>query len=215
MNSYQLYALLHNILPENIVNDCCIKFDTQCSKEALKDISSVDIPIELYCKKDTSINDSIVSIGGINIPVYKPGVEPRIKMIQVESTKNNLRKIAMGILSNKAINLLGPVGSGKSVLVEYIAEKTGRVLGEHFIKIQLGDQTDSKMLLGTYRCTDIPGEFVWQPGILTQVIMIRTDCFTESSCSILHQKIQINYKMLQEQHCRCVIKTESLITVFL
>lgn len=24
------------------------------------------------------------------------------------------------------------------------------------------------MLLGMYRCTDIPGKFVWQPGSLTQ-----------------------------------------------
>ena len=39
-----------------------------------------------------------------------------------------------------------------------------------FMKVQLGDQIDSKMLLGMYRCTDIPGEFVWQPGVLTQVI---------------------------------------------
>lgn len=39
-----------------------------------------------------------------------------------------------------------------------------------FLRIQLGDQTDSKMLLGQYRCTDVPGEFVWQPGVLTQVI---------------------------------------------
>jgi len=38
-----------------------------------------------------------------------------------------------------------------------------------FLRIQLGDQTDSKMLLGQYRCTDVPGEFVWLPGVLTQV----------------------------------------------
>lgn len=26
------------------------------------------------------------------------------------------------------------------------------------------------MLLGMYRCTDIPGKFVWQPGSLTQAV---------------------------------------------
>lgn len=26
------------------------------------------------------------------------------------------------------------------------------------------------MLLGMYRCTDGPGEFVWQPGTLTQAV---------------------------------------------
>ncbi|XP_033252736.1 midasin-like [Drosophila miranda] len=40
-----------------------------------------------------------------------------------------------------------------------------------FLRIQLGDQTDSKMLLGQYRCTDVPGEFVWLPGVLTQDVM--------------------------------------------
>lgn len=39
-----------------------------------------------------------------------------------------------------------------------------------FLRIQLGDQTDSKMLLGQYQCTDVPGEFVWQPGVLTQAV---------------------------------------------
>lgn len=26
------------------------------------------------------------------------------------------------------------------------------------------------MLLGMYRCTDVPGKFVWQPGSLTQAV---------------------------------------------
>ena len=26
------------------------------------------------------------------------------------------------------------------------------------------------MLIGTYQCTGVPGEFEWKPGILTQVI---------------------------------------------
>lgn len=28
---------------------------------------------------------------------------------------------------------------------------------------------DSKLLLGSYKCTDVPGEFLWQPGVLTKV----------------------------------------------
>lgn len=28
----------------------------------------------------------------------------------------------------------------------------------------------SQLLLGMYRCTDVPGEFVWQPGTLTQAV---------------------------------------------
>lgn len=40
---------------------------------------------------------------------------------------------------------------------------------ERLLTVQLGDETDSKMMLGSYHCTDIPGEFVWQPGALTKV----------------------------------------------
>ena len=40
---------------------------------------------------------------------------------------------------------------------------------EDIIKIHLGDQADAKILLGTYVCTEIPGEFRWQQGALTQV----------------------------------------------
>lgn len=33
-----------------------------------------------------------------------------------------------------------------------------------------GDQTDAKVLLGTYVCTDTPGEFSWTPGVLTKAV---------------------------------------------
>lgn len=60
----------------------------------------------------------------------------------------------------------------------------GRNSAPHFMKVQLGDQTDSKMLLGSYRCTDVPGEFVWQPGVLTQVRILtwQLQCFTLHHC---------------------------------
>ncbi|XP_044268494.1 midasin [Tribolium madens] len=115
--------------------------------------------------------EEVVEISGVYIPKFKSSITPHQNLVMVNSTSNNLRKVAFGLSSKKAICLQGPVGSGKTSLVEYIADKTGRKLGENFIKVQLGDQTDSKMLLGTYRCTDIPGEFVWQPGVVTQAVI--------------------------------------------
>lgn len=115
---------------------------------------------------------NIVCLSGIYLPVLSDSSNLNISMVEVPSTLHNLKKIALGLTSNRAICLQGPVGSGKTTLVEYLAQKTGRNLGENFVKLQLGDQTDSKMLLGTYRCTDVPGEFVWQPGVLTQVRLI-------------------------------------------
>ena len=36
------------------------------------------------------------------------------------------------------------------------------------ITVHVDDQMDSKTLLGSYIATTTPGEFVWQPGLLTQ-----------------------------------------------
>ncbi|XP_075410883.1 midasin isoform X2 [Tenrec ecaudatus] len=88
--------------------------------------------------------------------------------VLVESVCRNLQTLAMAVASQNAVLLEGPIGCGKTSLVEHLAALTGRRKPPHLLKVQLGDQTDSKMLLGMYRCTDVPGEFVWQPGTLTQ-----------------------------------------------
>ncbi|XP_050325190.1 midasin [Bactrocera neohumeralis] len=178
-------------------------------------------------------------------------------IVKVDSTKVNLRSIALGIASAKAICLSGPVGCGKTTLVEYLARKTGRtcpkpseiaqrklentenqyvnnggiangndkvpvgnkrkhesdilndfeqsldangINSNGFLRIQLGDQTDSKMLLGQYRCTDVPGEFVWLPGVLTQAVMNGywllledLDSATQDTYTILSSLLENNY----------------------
>ncbi|XP_042842742.1 midasin [Panthera tigris] len=88
--------------------------------------------------------------------------------VLVDSICKNLQTLAMAVASQNAVLLEGPIGCGKTSLVEYLGAMTGRRKPPQLLKVQLGDQTDSKMLLGMYRCTDVPGEFVWQPGTLTQ-----------------------------------------------
>uniref|UniRef100_A0A182JR05 Midasin n=1 Tax=Anopheles christyi TaxID=43041 RepID=A0A182JR05_9DIPT len=170
-------------------------------------------------------------------------------VVSVNSTKLNLRNLALGVSSGKAICLSGPVGSGKTSLVEYLATATGRippkgddrrnqqVLKQElskkrklsngskdvemdgngtfeidveslqkeapksgFLRVQLGDQTDSKTLLGQYRCTDTPGEFVWQPGVLTQAVMYGywllledLDSATQDVCNVLTNLLENGY----------------------
>ncbi len=90
---------------------------------------------------------------------------------------------------DSAVLLEGPAASGKSRMVLHVAEKLGKgtqftsftgtnvpILTQHalaaagLIRIHLDDQMDSKTLLGSYVCTDTPGEFLWQPGALTQAV---------------------------------------------
>ncbi|XP_023288825.1 midasin [Orussus abietinus] len=116
------------------------------------------------------IPSSVVRIAGVSLPVLNGGSQRRQDLIPVPSMEENLRGLALAVASRKCVCLRGAVGCGKTALIEYLAVATGRD-SSNFVKVQLGDQTDSKMLLGTYRCTDIPGEFVWQPGVLTQAVM--------------------------------------------
>ncbi len=58
-------------------------------------------------------------------------------------------------------------GSGKTALVSQLARATGNM---DYIRVHIDDQMDAKSLLGAYVCTAVPGEFVWQPGPLMQVL---------------------------------------------
>ncbi|XP_048350337.1 midasin isoform X2 [Sphaerodactylus townsendi] len=120
------------------------------------------------------LSAKIVAVCGVVLPKQNsvPGENESILngFVLVESTCTNLQKLTMAVASQNAVLLEGPVGCGKTSLVDYLAAVTGRLKPPHVLKLQLGDQTDSKILLGMYRCTDVPGEFVWQPGILTQAV---------------------------------------------
>ncbi len=72
----------------------------------------------------------------------------------------------------------GPPGSGKSATIWELAHRTGHAAG--LIELHMDDSIDSKSLLGTYVCTDVPGEFTWAPGPLTQVWCCRV--LTRASC---------------------------------
>ncbi|XP_066138163.1 midasin [Euwallacea fornicatus] len=168
LNESSLKSLISQRLSEDLNLKLTIEFDKHESfTKNLKDINTLDqhplMPRD--CKKA----QEVVNISGIYILALSKPKRPLL--IEVPSTHNNLRKIAISLSCGKAFCLQGPVGSGKTGLIEHLAACSGRELGDTFIKVQLGDQTDSKMLLGTYRCSEIPGEFVWQPGVLTQAVI--------------------------------------------
>ncbi|KAM0949589.1 putative cobaltochelatase [Dioscorea sansibarensis] len=73
----------------------------------------------------------------------------------------------MAVSQKWPILLHGPAGAGKTSLVWKLAE----ICEKQVLFIHVDEQMDSKTLVGSYICTEVPGEFKWQPGSLTQAIL--------------------------------------------
>jgi len=74
-------------------------------------------------------------------------------LIPVASTLSSLRRLALAVNAGCAVLLEGPVGSGKTSLVECLSASVGRASSPYLLKIQLGDQMDSKVFLVHLYCS--------------------------------------------------------------
>ncbi|KAM3408334.1 hypothetical protein ACQJBY_001473 [Aegilops geniculata] len=73
----------------------------------------------------------------------------------------------MAVSQRWPVLIYGPVGAGKTALINKLAQNRGnRVLFIH-----MDEQMDGRTLVGSYVCTEKPGEFKWAPGSLTQAIV--------------------------------------------
>jgi midasin len=95
--------------------------------------------------------------------------EENSALVLTPSMQRNLQSCALGLCMESPILLEGPPSSGKSALLAYLADITGN--STDLVRVHLDDQTDSKTLLGAYVCATKPGEFMWQPGLLTQAVV--------------------------------------------
>lgn len=91
------------------------------------------------------------------------------KLVLTDTTSKNLHAVSLALSIGAPTLLEGVTGAGKTSLVEELASRTGR--GAELVKIHLGDQTDPKVLLGTYVSTSTPGSFRWQAGVLTTAVL--------------------------------------------
>lgn len=119
------------------------------------------------------------------------------RFVPTASASRNLANLSLAMTVDRPILLHGPAGAGKSLLAREVARLAGEgntttstsyqnVVGggSHpgdctetspaLLELHLDDQTDSKSLLGSHACTDVPGEFAWQPGALTRAAMAGT-----------------------------------------
>ncbi|XP_032235337.2 midasin-like isoform X2 [Nematostella vectensis] len=135
-------------------------------------LMDVDQNTDSYFTKE-DLSGNYTAICGVILPSLQKQalLGPHSCLSMVPSTQRNLHSLVLAVAAGSGVLLEGPVGSGKTCLVEHVASMCGRSTPPEIMKVQLGDQTDGKSLLGTYVCTDTPGEFVWQPGTLLRAVI--------------------------------------------
>uniref|UniRef100_A0A0E0QZY5 Midasin n=1 Tax=Oryza rufipogon TaxID=4529 RepID=A0A0E0QZY5_ORYRU len=74
----------------------------------------------------------------------------------------------MAVNQKWPILLYGPVGAGKTALINKLAQ----IGGNRVLFIHMDEQMDGRTLIGSYVCTEKPGEFKWSPGSLTQAVEV-------------------------------------------
>lgn len=110
---------------------------------------------------------STISIGGITLPTSRTESSwSSSDFVQTPTSLRNLRHLAQGISIQIPLIVEGESGCGKSFLIKELASLMGK--RDTLLELHLDDQTDSKALIGSYVCSDVPGEFIWQPGLVTQ-----------------------------------------------
>ncbi|XP_078434368.1 midasin-like protein isoform X2 [Wolffia australiana] len=86
--------------------------------------------------------------------------------VLTSGVKKGVEIVMVAIAQNCPVILHGATGSGKTALIRKLAE----TYQAQVLFIHMDDQMDSKVLVGSYVCSEQPGEFRWQPGSLTQAI---------------------------------------------
>ena len=106
-----------------------------------------------------------------------------------------LLTLASGIQTHYGLCVLGPASSGKSSLLQLFSQKHSKTL----LRVYMDSSIDSKNLIGTYVCGEVPGEFIWRSGILTEAVLSGSwivfenlDRMSEDILSLLDNLIKTN-----------------------
>jgi MoxR-like ATPase len=89
-------------------------------------------------------------------------------LVPTATTNRNLALLAAAMCQDphpQPVLVCGPHGSGKSSIIRELLRLCRPK--ESLVEFHIDEETDSKTLIGSYTTTDIPGEFSWRAGALT------------------------------------------------
>ncbi|SCU86226.1 LANO_0C07162g1_1 [Lachancea nothofagi CBS 11611] len=115
----------------------------------------------------------IVVIYGVLVPRIRMNSKPQVisgkqEFVPTKEALSSMRALSKCIQLSKPVMLIGKAGSGKTFLIDQLSKYTGA--NDSMVKIHLGEQTDAKLLLGTYTSGEKPGTFEWRAGVLTTAV---------------------------------------------
>ncbi|AET39337.1 AAA family ATPase midasin Ecym_4273 [Eremothecium cymbalariae DBVPG len=90
------------------------------------------------------------------------------ELVHTDNSVQAMIQLAFNVQKSKPVMVLGKCGSGKTFLINELAKMMG--MHHSMVKIHLGEQTDAKLLLGTYTSGERPGTFEWRTGVLTTAV---------------------------------------------
>jgi midasin (ATPase involved in ribosome maturation) len=151
----------------------------------------ISTPTPLQIREHASLPSTLVHLGnGLLLPRKVTAVQSgkrenrqiqpsseRQALVMTNTMLRNLSLLGTAMASEPyppPILVCGPRGSGKSSLIRELAHYcslTSETTAEDdLLELHVDEETDSKTLLGSYAATDIPGEFTWRPGALTNAV---------------------------------------------
>lgn len=127
---------------------------------------------KIYEIESTSFSNNVVSICGVLVPrllsAQDQSSESDLSLVPTEKSISTLRLLAKNIQQSNPTMLIGRSGAGKTFLINELSKLVG--CQNSIVKIHLGQQTDAKLLIGTYTSGEKPGTFKWRNGVLTTAV---------------------------------------------
>ncbi|PQP91623.1 hypothetical protein Pyn_00932 [Prunus yedoensis var. nudiflora] len=113
----------------------------------------------------------LVSLDGRNVYCQKSCLQSSSQCYDIEpqtkrQSEGKFKMMLSAVKEKWPVLLYGPTGCGKSALISKLSQDSGNQV----LSIHMDDQIDGRTLIGSYVCTEKPGEFRWQPGSLTQAV---------------------------------------------
>ncbi|ODQ78812.1 hypothetical protein BABINDRAFT_162495 [Babjeviella inositovora NRRL Y-12698] len=115
-----------------------------------------------------ALSPLVTSVCGILVPNLNREAAEQIELVPTIKATAALRALAHNVQNNRPVMLVGKAGAGKTFLINELAKYMS--CSASVVKIHLGEQTDAKLLLGTYTSGDKPGTFEWRAGVLTTAV---------------------------------------------